>query len=97
MGNPGQPISISISAPGKEVWDYMKIDIVIRYLQKNKWYCVTYGLASALDYTGNCYHVIKELLQLAPCINGKKFKHQAEMIKNTYNYVFKSDRVYGLG
>ena len=34
---------------------------------------------------------------MAPVIDGKDYKFQAEMIKNTYNYAFQSDPVYGLG
>ena len=58
---------------------------------------ITNSLDSALDYIGNCEHIIIDILKLAPSIDGKDFKYQAKMIKNTYNYAFRNERVYGLG
>ena len=91
MADPSKLIDIIIGAPAEEVWDYMKINITISYPQKNKWYCVTYSLVSALDYVGNYDHIISMILKLAPSIDGKDFKYQEDMIKSTYNYAFKHD------
>ena len=88
MANLHDPVPISIDAQGEEVQWYMKTQIVIKYQQKKQWYCVTHGLASALHIVGNCDHIIKELLKLVPSIEGKYFKFQEKIIKNTYNYVF---------
>ena len=59
MGSPGQPIAISMGAPGEEVWHFMKSKILIKYQQKDEWYCLTHGLTSALHFVGNCDHIIK--------------------------------------
>lgn len=68
----------------------MKTDILMKYLQKNKCYCVNYRLALALTYVRNYDHIIKELLQLAPYIDRKNLKYQAEITRNTYNYEYKN-------
>ena len=53
----------------------MKTDIVMMYLQKHKWYCITYSLASALYYVQNCDHIIGNILPLAPYIDRKNLKY----------------------
>lgn len=35
MEEPIKAVPISIGTPGQPVWDYMKTQIIIRYLQKN--------------------------------------------------------------
>ena len=97
MKQPGTGNAISIGAPGEEVWRFMKSTVAIRFRQKDNWYCVAYSLASALHFIGGCDHIYNEIVKLASAIDGKEYKFQAEMIKNTYNYAFQSDPVYGLG
>ena len=97
MKQPEEGIAISIGVPGEEVWGFMKSTVAIRFRQKDNWYCVAYSLASALHFIGGCDHIYNEIVKLASVIDGKDYKFQAEMIKNTYNHAFKSDPVYGLG
>ena len=69
----------------------MKSTIAIRYQQQKKWYCIAYSLASALYFIGGCDHIINDIVNLASVIDGKDYKFQVEIIKNTYNHAFKSD------
>ena len=84
-------IAISISAPGDEIWGFMKSTFAIRYQQKNNWYCVAYSLALALHFIGGCDHIINQIVILASIIDRKDYKFQAEIIKTTYNHEFKPD------
>ena len=91
MAEAGKLIAISVGAPGDEVWGFMKSTFAIRYQQEDNWYCVAYSLASALHFIGGCDHIIKIIVNLASVIDGQDYKFQANMIKTTYNHVFKPD------
>ena len=43
----------------------METEIIIKYQQKQRWYCVTYGLASALHFMGHT-NVAEAIKNIAP-------------------------------